>query len=95
MAETPTFIDGIGPPLQQIAEDYAAWLPGDASFAMTHLQCAKDVLALVAEVNRLRDALEVIANNTYAHDDRVAWATAVNFGHVRKYARDALDGETT
>lgn len=49
-----TWVDGIGPPLEQIAEDceQALELPG------TEPQMFKDTLALIGEVYRLRGLLD-------------------------------------
>ncbi len=61
----PTWVDGIGPPLEQIAEDCAEALalPG------TEPQMFKDTLALIAEVNRLRNALDTV--DWLLHVDRL------------------------
>lgn len=45
---TPTFVDGIGPPLEQIEEDYRFLLDSTCG------GMAEDILALIAEVYRLR-----------------------------------------
>jgi len=49
METSPVFVDGIGPPLQQIAQDARDTLNG----AWTGWQ--RDVLALIAEVARLHE----------------------------------------
>lgn len=64
-AETPTWVDGIGPPLEQLQEDYSASRVAaehDAQFrgapenieAAGEARVCRDVLALIAEVKRLR-----------------------------------------
>lgn len=46
-------MDGIGPPLQQIEQDYRELYEEDSHYARGHSHCAKDVLALIAEVRKL------------------------------------------
>ena len=52
------FVDGIGPPLQQIEEDYRTVADRGEGGGM-----AEDVLALIAEVVRLRAVLTEIAGH--------------------------------
>ena len=47
------FVDGIGPPLSQIESDYEELLHEESAYAGQHGQCARDVLALIAEIRRL------------------------------------------
>lgn len=64
-ASRPVFIDGIGPPLSQIEQDYREILAeADAGYAYAakHKTEATDILALIAEIKRLRTALGRIAD---------------------------------
>jgi hypothetical protein len=58
--EPPIFVDGIGPPLQQIVEDYKDLVrrPYDhEGRSRIGIQAASDVLSLIAEVRRLRGSV--------------------------------------
>ena len=58
--EPPIFVDGIGPPLSQIEQDYREILTEAEAgyvYGAKHKTCAKDVLALIAEVRRLRGSV--------------------------------------
>lgn len=54
--DRPIFVDGIGPPLDQIEQDYREILAEAEAgyvYGVKHATCASDVLALIAEVRRL------------------------------------------
>jgi len=67
METLPVFVDGIGPPLEQLIEDYSP--PGGG--------VEEDVLALIAEITRLRAVLTEIAGHSVVSestpDDNCDW----------------------
>lgn len=57
----PTFVDGIGPPLEQIAKDYTE--PLDVDMEGLDEDVARDVLHLIHEIYRLRSLIVSLGGN--------------------------------
>ncbi len=88
--DPPLFVDGIGPPLQQIEEDYKALLTSTCG------GMAEDVLALVAAVKRLSDALRAmrqLAGISTEGDPWYAEHEGIDADAIFKQAKAALGEE--